>query len=150
MTADRDRTRARNREIIEAFYEKGLSRTALVAKYGLSEAAIKRMIREDRIANGPRERTVQPKDPRKVNGRPALSFDHFCTGIHVRHFMEAHNMSQTAFGMYGDLAMSRVAVGELMSGHYDYTWLELQALARLLGMTVAELHTAQQKVKEEI
>lgn len=138
MSDVREKTRQRHQQAVEDFYENGLSRSALMKKYGYSEASIKKMLKEDRVRNGPRERKVQPKDPR-ARERIAISFEHYCVGIHVSNYMKENDIPQTMFGMLGDLALSRVDVGELMVGCYDFTWTEMKALSRVLGLNHDEL-----------
>ena len=134
MAHVREKTQQRNLEIIEAYYEEGLSYTTLTNKYGLSLSAISQLIKKDKIQNGPRERKAVPVDPRRLDERQPLSFLHASIGIHVSRFISQKSISPTQFGLLGENKMSRVVVREITMGVHDLTLSQVKHLADVIGV----------------
>lgn len=135
----RSNTQKLRMSIINDYYELGLSYAELAKKYGYSTDMVKKTIARDRLENGPRDRKSEPVDPRRRGERKALSYEHFCIGLHVARHIKDNGITPTIFGRLGKLAASRVRVGQIIDGVHDLTLLERDAIAEIVGVTKEEV-----------
>ena len=148
MTPTRETTKKKHQDVVEAYYEEGLSYLVLAQKTGLSESSIKKIIAADRLANGCRERKKSPDDPRILGNQKAIAYELFCLGLHVGRYIADNELTNTSFGELGNLSMSRVTVGKILHGIYDVPFTKMRALEEVLGMSQDQLIRPPQKAKE--
>jgi plasmid maintenance system antidote protein VapI len=140
MTAPvREKTKEINREIIEAFYEEGLSVTQLAVKFGRSTSQIHKLLALYKLSNPPRERTVVPRGTQSMEEKTSLSLVHAYIGLCVDRYMGEHELGPTAFGMLNEPGLSRVMVKDIVVGARDLTICQVQVLAGVLGIPYEQL-----------
>lgn len=139
----REKTSELNAQIIEAFFEEGMSIAALMAKYGRSESTINKMLAAYQRAHAAendgrkRERTKKPTDPRPLVEKRSISFIHFSISLHISRYMNEHELKPTTFGLL--IGKSRVQVSAMQIGAYDFTITDLQRLSEVLGIPYEQL-----------
>jgi len=140
--AIRQRTVEINAQIIEDIYENGLSMSSIMQKYGKSESTVHKLKKEhDRLylaSHGvPRERKKQPPDPRKQINAKGLSNFHLMVGMAIARYRAEKGLGPTEFGML--ISRTGPKVTNMERGIYDFSLLELQSIASVLGTTVLGL-----------
>lgn len=136
-----------NRQIIEDFYEIPLSINALKEKYGRSVSMINKILKQDRLQNGERERKGKPVDPRPLEGKRCLSFVHFNIGYQLSDFKTRKGLRNSQVGIL--LGKSRVEVTDIETGSYNLTLLDVEKIADMLGVSFATLISSAATTKDE-
>lgn len=145
----REKTSEINAQIVEAFYEEGLSVSALSQRFGRSESGVNKLLAAYRHtyraenSGADRERKKQPVDPRPLTEKRSLSFVHFTIGLHISRYMAEHELRPSAFGHL--ISRSRVQVGNMLAGSHDFTVSEIQRLSQVLGIPYETLAVPPQK-----
>lgn len=122
---------------IEDFYEQGLSIAALANKYHKSTSTIAKQLQIYKKSNPDRPRKKMPVDPRKFNDERPLTIEFTRIGLYVNRYITEHGLRNTAFGNVA--GFSAVSVAHIIKGTYDLTFLDIQRLAKVLGMSWEEL-----------
>jgi hypothetical protein len=134
--SSREDVQALNQQMIEEFYA-GESVTVLARKNGRDTTTVRRLIKADQLANGPRERTATPRDPRIMLDKRILSPRHGYIGAQLSAYRARHELTPTTMGLL--IQSSRVKVRNMELGDHDFTILEIEAIARILGVTFESL-----------
>jgi hypothetical protein len=128
----------RNNEVLEEWYS-GLSQHEIKQKYGLSQTGLRRLVRQDKLHNGPRDRVEPAKANSKLEGRKPLSALHAHIGFLISRHLDKQKMSPTIFGMQDGVGFTRYQVRAMTLGVYDLKITELEALATVLGVSFLDL-----------
>lgn len=134
----RDSVREFNARLVERYYE-GESVNEIAVSSGRSISTIHKLVKDDEMANGPRERAKKPNDPRIMVDKKMLSKRHGWIGIQIARYRAEHDLTPTAFGMR--VSVSRVVVRNMEVGAHDFTLLQLERLATILKISFDELIT---------
>ena len=147
-------SRSNHEQIVEEYFEHGKSRKQLERDFGMHISTINRILgnyQNDYIkANGTeRLRSVKPKDPRSAIERRPLSASHACVGNWVSRYCSEHGINVTSFGFLCTPQISRVMVGKIISGSHDITLCQLQAISKVVGISVNQLMAPYVPTKKE-
>lgn len=126
-----------NATLVDAYYE-GDSITSIAVRSGRSVSTINKLIRADRIANGPRERKKTTRtDSRSLADKRSLSPHHGWVGITISRYRAEHNLTPTSFGMM--IGTTRVVVRNMEIGAHDFTLCELARISKVLDVSFETL-----------
>lgn len=126
----------KHEQILNDYFDKGLSLDILEAMHGRSSVQIQRLIRQAE-AEG-RTRTMQPRDRRSVVGAEPLSRIHKRIGMRFIRWRDNEKRMSTGQAA-AFLEISRNRYASLEAGIHNFTMLELVVLCERLGWSIAEL-----------
>jgi hypothetical protein len=126
-----------HRSMMQRYFDDGWSAGAVAKAFGRSPGFVSKLVRAERMLGRLRAKTGGSKDPRKRENRRPLSAMHCAIGVRVARYRRSQNINMTEFGLR--VGLSRVRVGELEAGAYDFTLSNLFAISDELSIQLAEL-----------
>ncbi|MFN4091666.1 MAG: hypothetical protein ACK4FG_02065 [Brevundimonas sp.] len=140
-------------DIVEDYYENGLSQAELSRKYDYDIVSIRKSLaayafRFAQENNGcKRERKIVPKPSCSVADRRPLSTSHSAIGLHLTRYMNRHGLEARELGMLLKPMKSTRTINKAVMGLYDWTLFEMQGLTTFLDLSMEELTSITKEVE---
>lgn len=126
-----------HRQMMRRYFDDGWSTGAVAKAFGRSPSFVMKLVRREKTRGRRRLKSRGSPDPRKRDNRRPLSPLHSLIGVRVLRHRRTHNIGMTAFGLR--VRLSRFRVGELESGAYDLTLLDVLRLSDELRLDPRDL-----------